>query len=68
MSADLSYSWQEPLSFWHFTAQAGYNRRFSSVVRGQQVSSGDVALLEVARPIPPMPSRRRLRFPNISFR
>lgn len=50
MSADLSYSWQEPLSFWHFTAQAGYNRRFSSVVRGQQVSSDDVALLEVARP------------------
>lgn len=45
----LSFDWQEPLTFWHFTARAGYNRSISNIMSGQQVADGDQSLLEVVR-------------------
>lgn len=46
---NLSFDWQEPLTFWHFTARTGYNRSISNIMSGQQVTGGHQSLLEVVR-------------------
>lgn len=47
--SSLSFDWQAPLSFWHFTANLAHNRSISNIMGGQQVTGGNQSLLEVAR-------------------
>lgn len=49
ISNRLSFDWQEPLSFWHFTANANYNRTKSNVMGGQNVNDNSQSLLEAIR-------------------
>ena len=44
---NLSFDWQEPLTFWHFTAHTGYNRSISNIMNGQQVTGGNQSFQEV---------------------
>lgn len=46
---NLSFDWQEPLSFWHLTAKGGYSHGRSNVMAGQNVSNEDLSLMEIAR-------------------
>ncbi len=49
LRADCSFAWQEPLSFFHFTARAGYSRRFNNLISGQQVDADGQELLQAVR-------------------
>lgn len=42
----LAYEWQSPLEFWFFNTSVSYSRSFSDVMRGQDLSGGDLSLSE----------------------
>lgn len=45
----ISFDWQEPLSFWHFSMDGSYVRGHSNVMSGQNASNEDLSLVEIAR-------------------
>lgn len=46
---NISFDWQEPLSFWHLTVNCNYTHGRNKVQRGQDATNEDLLLTEIIR-------------------